>query len=166
VPLLHSDQGLHLYRGFDQSALDIINPESRSFARFQWPSEYIQEYSPLRLMTISSDGRYLSIAAKIGFAHLSTTSGRWRVLETFEGMSPDVPGEVEHVPHVRGGMCWYGNILLVGAVFGDSNEVRSFTGIDSPIGSPLSSKCNRHGTWIMVASRSFVFNDSAYVRAR
>lgn len=121
-PILQTEDGILLYRGIRQSALDIINPEAPSYARLAIPSEYLQDYSPIRCVSVSADTRYLSIAGKAGFAHLSTNSGRWRILETFEDISDGVAGR-EDIPLVRGGMCWYGNVLLVGADFGDSHQV-------------------------------------------
>ena len=121
-PLLQTEDGLLMYRGIRQKALDIINPEAPSYARLTMPSEYLQDYSPIRSVSISSDTRYLSAAGKVGFAHLSTNSGRWRILETFEDTS-DGAANPEDIPIVRGGMCWYGNVLLVGADFGDSHQV-------------------------------------------
>ena len=124
-PLLQTEDSLILYRGLDQTALDIINPESRTYARLALPSGHSLDYSHVRSVSISSDTRYVSVAGKIGFAHLSTSSGRWRILESFEEMTSDPNDNLEHIPHVRGGMCWYGNILLVGADFTDSHEVYS-----------------------------------------
>jgi hypothetical protein len=89
------------------------------------PSGYNLDYSHIRSVSVSTDTRYISVAGKIGFAHLSTSSGRWRVLETFEGFASDSTDNLQHIPHVRGGMCWYGNILLVGADFAQSHEVIS-----------------------------------------
>lgn len=109
------------------TALDIINPESRSYARFALPIEYPQDYSPIRSISVSSDTRYVSVAAKLGFAHLSTISGRWRVLDPFEVSATGLTGgNSDDMPHVRGGMCWYGNLLLVGADFGEAHEVHLF----------------------------------------
>jgi hypothetical protein len=105
-----------------QDVLDIINPEAPSYTRLALPAEYAQNYSPIRCVSLSADTRYVSIAGRVGFAHLSTNSGRWRVLETFEGPS-DVQVTPDDIPHVRGGMCWYGNVLLVGGDFGDSHQV-------------------------------------------
>lgn len=31
--------------------------------------------------------------------------------------------DYENIPQVRGGMCWYGTIFIVGADFGESHEV-------------------------------------------
>jgi hypothetical protein len=112
-----------LYRGLDQSALDIINPESRNYARLTLPAGQNLDYSQIRTVSVSSDTRYISVAGKTGFAHLSTTSGRWRILEPFDGVTSDLNDALDHVPRVRGGMCWYGNILLVAASFAESNEV-------------------------------------------
>jgi hypothetical protein len=74
------------------------------------------------MVSVSSDTRYIAVAGKLGFAHLSTSSGRWRALESMEGISSGL-NDLEQIPHVRGGMCWYGGVLLVGADFGDSHEV-------------------------------------------
>ena len=102
--------------------MDIINPDAPSYARLVLPSEYLQDYSPIRSASVSADTRFVAIAGKVGFAHLSTTSGRWRVLEIFEDSS-DFTTSSEDIPHIRGGMCWYGNVLLVGGEFGDSHQV-------------------------------------------
>lgn len=80
------------------------------------------DYSPIRSVSVSSDTRYISVAGKLGFAHLSTSSGRWRVLDTMEADSTDVTA-FEDIPQVRGSMCWYGNVFIVGADFGESHEV-------------------------------------------
>jgi RAB6A-GEF complex partner protein 1 len=111
-----------LYNGFHQRALDIINPESRTFSRLGIAAEYAQDYFPIRLVSVSPDTRYIAVAGKLGFAHLSTSSGRWRTLESLEGISSGL-SDLEQIPHVRGGMCWYGGVLLVGADFGDSHDV-------------------------------------------
>ena len=90
------------------------------------PAEYVADYSPIRLVSVSADIRYLAIAGKVGFAHLSTSSGRWRVLESLDTFDPSIlPEDIPHIPHVRGGLCWYNNILLVGGDFGESHEVSS-----------------------------------------
>ena len=99
---------------------DIINPESRSFSRLAMPHEYLHENAPIRYVSVSSDARYLSIAGKFGFAHLSTSSNRWR---TLEGLEDFIDSTSSDVPHIRGGMCWYNNLLLVGADFGETHEV-------------------------------------------
>lgn len=122
-PLLQNEDGVLLYRGIRQRALDIINPEAPSYARLPMPSEYLQDYSPIRSISVSADTRYLSVAGRVGFAHLSTNSGRWRILETFDDTSDDVASPEDNIPLVRGGMCWYDNVLLVGADFGDSHQV-------------------------------------------
>lgn len=108
------------------------------------PTEYLQDYSPIRSISVSADTRYLSIAGKAGFAHLSTNSGRWRVLETFESSS-DVPVTPGDIPHVRGGMCWFGNVLLVGADFGDSHQVLNKNlNLNDSLGSSLPPQRNKY----------------------
>jgi hypothetical protein len=86
------------------------------------PHEYLHENAPVRYVSVSSDARYLSIAGKFGFSHLSTASNRWRILEDPETFIDTSNGDV---PHVRGGMVWYNNLLLIGADLGETHEVSS-----------------------------------------
>src|SRR5579859_4530521 len=90
------------------------------------PSGYHIEYSPIRAVSVSSDTRYISVAGKVGFAHLSTSSARWRILDLSDETSSEPPEGQQNIPHTRGGMCWYGGILLIGADFGDTHEVNPF----------------------------------------
>lgn len=123
------------------------------------PIEYLQEHSPIRSVSVSADTRYLSIAGRTGFAHLSATSGRWRVLNPFEGPPSDPASNFEDIPQVRGGMCWYGNVLMVGADFGDSHEVQllSLYFLLSRSGAALSPECNKYGADFVASSRDLHF---------
>jgi len=105
-----------------QKVLDILNPEASSFSRIPLPSDFFQENSIVKLVSISADARYVSLAGSSGFAHLSTATGRWRLLDTLDESS-DLSEVADEVPHVRGGMCWYGNVLLIAGDFGDHHEV-------------------------------------------
>ena len=111
-----------LYRGFQQKALDIINPEFKSYTLLAMPSDYLLDYSPVRFLSVSSHTRYVAIAGTFGFSHVSTASSRWRTLDSLDPSS--LIGNPEDIPHVRGGLCWHDNILLVAADFGESHEVR------------------------------------------
>jgi len=121
-PVLQLEEQLLLYKGTTQKVLDIINPEASSFSRIPLPSDFFRENSSVRFVSVSADVRYISLAGSSGFAHLSTATGRWRLLETVDESS-DLSGVADDVPHVRGGMCWYGNILLIAGDFGDHHEV-------------------------------------------
>jgi len=113
-----------LYKGARQSPSDVINPESRVFARLQFPTDYGADITPLRCVSVSSDTRYVSLAAKVGFAHLSTVTGRWRTLDLLHGITSDDTSVLESIPHIKGGMYWYGSLLIIGADFGPNHEVR------------------------------------------
>jgi len=112
-----------VYRGLVQRASDVINPESKAFSRFPLLPDYEQEESPLRCISVSPDGRYVSVAGKVGFAHLSTISGRWRVMDTMEPASPESIYQRDAALQVKGGMCWYGNLLFLSTDLGESHEV-------------------------------------------
>jgi hypothetical protein len=63
---------------------------------------------------VSQDGRYVAIAGKRGLAHYSVNSGRWKVFED---------SKVENSFAVRGGMCWYGHLLIAAIDRDGSYEV-------------------------------------------
>ena len=75
------------------------------FLRFQWP---------IKLSTISLDGRYIAIAGRRGLAHYSLQSGRWKTFSSLDS---------ENKFAVRGGMCWYDHFLLVAVETATSHEV-------------------------------------------
>jgi RAB6A-GEF complex partner protein 1 len=141
-PLLLADDSLLLYKGYRQNASDIINPESRNFARIPLPPGCPREYLPLRSVSVSSDVRYISVAAKIGFSHFSTVSGRWRTLD-HEDEDGDLAG-IPSIPCVRGGMCWFDNLLIVGADIGDSHEVSYRGALNNTLDPDLPSQWGNH----------------------
>lgn len=136
--------------------LDIINPESTAFSRIALPSEFFQNNSIVRLISLSADARYISLAGSSGFAHLSTATGRWRSLDTFD-KSSDITETAEDVPHVRGGMCWYGNILLIAGDFGEHHDVILSTLTLLKLGSSLSPQCIQHEFTLMASQRIVSF---------
>jgi hypothetical protein len=106
------------------------------------------------------------VAGKIGFAHLSTTSGRWRILDTMEVDTRDM-STYEDIPQVRGGMCWFGNVFLVGADFGESHEVARLPMQKRLItGTSISSKRYKHGTKVLASSRDICLIDIINVTFR
>jgi hypothetical protein len=111
-----------VYKGQVQVAADVINSESRAFTRFRFLPVHENEES-LRYVSVSPDGRYVSIAGKSGFAHLSTMTGRWRVLEILDTSAVESAFTLDSVPHVKGGMCWFGDLLILGAEVDGSHEV-------------------------------------------
>lgn len=59
----------------------------------------------------------------------------------------------EDIPQVRGGMCWYGNVFLVGADFGESHEVTRLAMEKRLItGTSISSKRYKHGSKVLASS--------------
>jgi hypothetical protein len=86
------------------------------------------------------------------FAHLSTATGRWRSLDTLD-QSLEAEETFDDIPHVRGGMCWYGNILLIAGEFGDKHEVcmSHFTLLTQ--GSSLSPQCFEHEFTLLAPQR-------------
>jgi hypothetical protein len=147
---------LLLFKGTNQKVLDIINPETSGFSRIALPSDFFLENSAVRLISVSADARYISLAGSSGFAHLSTATGRWRSLDILD-QSLEAEETFDDIPHVRGGMCWYGNILLIGGEFGDKHEVcMSDLTLLTP-GSSLSPECFEHEFALLATQRILSF---------
>lgn len=114
--LLQTGTEFILYRGHDLPDLMTISGKDSLWHHAQYPPAYLHSQWPIRSCVVSQDGRYVAIAGRRGLAHYSVNSGRWKV---FEG------SKVENSFAVRGGMCWYGHILIAAVESDGSYEVRS-----------------------------------------
>ncbi|KAL6239768.1 hypothetical protein BDW75DRAFT_66747 [Aspergillus navahoensis] len=101
--LLQTGTEVIIYRGHDLPDLITISGKDSLWHHAQYPPAYLHSQWPIRSSSVSQDGRYVAIAGKRGLAHYSVNSGRWKVFED---------SKVENSFAVRGGMCWYGHILI------------------------------------------------------
>ncbi|KAK4158197.1 RIC1-domain-containing protein [Chaetomidium leptoderma] len=102
--VLQSTSSVMVYRGYDLPDLTSISAEPSLWHTTRIPAVYLLNQWPIRCTAISADGRYVAVAGKRGLAHYSVNSSRWK---TF---ADEVMGNEFQV---RGGMCWYQNILVV-----------------------------------------------------
>lgn len=109
--LLQTGNEFILYRGHDLPELMTISGKDSLWHHGQYPPAYLHSQWPIRSCVVSQDGRYVAIAGRRGLAHYSINSGRWKVFED---------SKVENSFAIRGGMCWYGHILIA-AVEGDGS---------------------------------------------
>lgn len=116
--LLQTSTEFILYRGHDLPDLMTISGKDSLWHHAQYPPAYLHSQWPIRSCVVSQDGRYVAIAGRRGLAHYSVTSGRWKVFED---------SKAENSFAVRGGMCWYGHILIAAVESDGSYEVRSFS---------------------------------------
>lgn len=114
--LLQTGTEIILYRGHDLPDLITISGKDSLWHHAQYPPMYLHSQWPIRSAVVSQDGRYVAIAGRRGLAHYSVNSGRWKVFED---------SKVESSFAVRGGMCWYGHILIAAVESDGSYEVRS-----------------------------------------
>lgn len=114
--LLQTGTEIILYRGHDLPDLMTISGKDSLWHHAQYPPTYLHAQWPIRSSVVSQDGRYVAIAGRRGLAHYSVSSGRWK---TFE----DPKAESSFA--VRGGMCWYGHILIAAVESSGSYEVQS-----------------------------------------
>ncbi|KAL4809679.1 RIC1-domain-containing protein [Aspergillus unguis] len=101
--LLQTGTEVIIYRGHDLPDLITISGKDSLWHHAQYPPAYLHSQWPIRSSSVSQDGRYVAIAGKRGLAHYSVNSGRWKVFED---------STIENSFTVRGGMCWYGHILI------------------------------------------------------
>lgn len=114
--LLQTGTEVIIYRGHDLPDLITISGKDSLWHHAQYPPAYLHSQWPIRSSSVSQDGRYVAIAGKRGLAHYSVNSGRWKVFED---------STVENSFTVRGGMCWYGHILIAAIDRDGSYEVRT-----------------------------------------
>ncbi|KAB8238800.1 RIC1 family protein [Aspergillus alliaceus] len=116
--LLQTGTEIILYRGHDLPDLTTISGKDSLWHHAQYPPTYLQSQWPIRSSVVSQDGRYVAIAGRRGLAHYSVNSGRWKVFED---------SKVEDSFAVRGGMCWYGHILIAAIESDGSYELRLYS---------------------------------------
>jgi hypothetical protein len=112
--LLQTGTEVILYRGHDLPDLTTISGKDSLWHHAQYPPTYLHSQWPIRSSVVSQDGRYVAIAGRRGLAHYSVNSGRWKVFED---------SKIENSFAVRGGMCWYGHILIAAIESDGSYEV-------------------------------------------
>ncbi|KAJ5186335.1 hypothetical protein N7449_011099 [Penicillium cf. viridicatum] len=116
--LLQTSTEFILYRGHDLPDLMTISGKDSLWHHAQYPPAYLHSQWPIRSCVVSQDGRYVAIAGRRGLAHYSVTSGRWKVFED---------SKAENSFAVRGGMCWYGHILIAAVESDGSYEIRLYS---------------------------------------
>ena len=116
--VLQTNASVMVYRGYDLPDLTTISAEPFLWHTARVPSTYLLNQWPIRYTVISADGRYVAVAGRRGLAHYSISSGRWK---TFANEA------VENEFQVRGGMCWYQNILVAAVEVNKMYELRLYS---------------------------------------
>ncbi|KAL2019248.1 hypothetical protein VTK56DRAFT_9975 [Thermocarpiscus australiensis] len=116
--VLQSTSSIMVYRGYDLPDLTSISAEPSLWHTTRIPAVYLLNQWPIRCTAISADGRYVAVAGRRGLAHYSVNSGRWK---TFANEA------MENEFQVRGGMCWYQNILVAAVEANKSFELRLYS---------------------------------------
>ncbi|KAL5630984.1 hypothetical protein BROUX41_000856 [Berkeleyomyces rouxiae] len=115
--VLQMSSSLSVYRGYDLPDLASISSEPYLWHNTKIPAAYLHHQWPIKSTAISPDGRYVAVAGRRGLAHYSIGSGRWK---TFA--NPTEESEFT----VRGGMCWYQNVLIAAVESNQSQELRLY----------------------------------------
>lgn len=116
--VLQSNSSVMVYRGYDLPDLTSISAEPGLWHTARVPASYLMNQWPIRCTAISSDGRYVAVAGRRGLAHYSVNSGRWK---TFAN------ADAENEFMVKGGMCWYQNILVAAVEANRRFELRLYS---------------------------------------
>ncbi|KAL1901742.1 WD40 repeat protein [Ceratocystis pirilliformis] len=115
--VLQMSNSLSVYQGYDLPDLALISSEPYLWHTTKIPAVYLLQQWPIKSTAISPDGRYVAVAGRRGLAHYSVSSGRWK---TFA--NPTEESEFT----VRGGMCWYQNVLVAAVESDQSQELRLY----------------------------------------
>ena len=116
--VLQSTSSVMVYRGYDLPDLTSISAEPGLWHIARIPALYLTNQWPIKCTAISNDGRYVAVAGRRGLAHYSISSGRWK---TFASQV------MEDEFLVRGGMCWYQNILVASVEANRTYELRLYS---------------------------------------
>lgn len=116
--VLQTTSSLMIYRGYDLPDLTSISAEPFLWHTARIPANYLLNQWPIRCTAISPDGRYVAVAGRRGLVHYSINSGRWK---TFGN------GAMENEFQVRGGMCWYQNVLVAAVEANRAYEIRLYS---------------------------------------
>ena len=105
--MIQTDDRILLYNngGDYQENNTTIDPAAVAWSHIQYPALYITDHWPIRYASISSDGKYITIAGKRGFAHYNSISNRWKLFGN---------QQQEQSFLVQGGLVWYRHIMIVG----------------------------------------------------
>jgi WD40 repeat protein len=116
--LLQTPSEVIIYRGHDMPDLTSISNEASLWLHAPFPQPYMHGQWPIKSCVISQDGRYVAIAGRRGLAHYSVQSGRWK---TFANPV------AENSFAVRGGMAWFGHVLIAATESEGSYELRLYS---------------------------------------
>ena len=116
--LLQTPTELTIYRGHEMPDLTSISNEASLWHHAQYPAGYFHNQAPIKSAVVSQDGRYIAVAGRRGLAHYSLQSQRWKVFDD---------GNIENSFAVRGGMCWFNNILAVATEHNNGYDLRLYS---------------------------------------
>ena len=117
-PILYTDSQLMLYSGQEQSDLTTIDRDALLWLHVPLPASYISDNWPMRFVSSSTDGKYIAVSGIRGLAHYSLYSGRWKLF------SEDY---MDREFTVKGGLLWYGHIIIAGVDTEYSHEIRMYS---------------------------------------
>lgn len=116
-PVLYKDSKIMLYRGQEQSDLTTIDKDALLWLSVPIPASYIAENWPIKYVSSSPDGMYVAVSGLRGLTHYSLYSGHWKQF---------VEEDIDREFSVRGGMVWYGNILIIAVDTESSHELQLY----------------------------------------
>lgn len=115
--VLYKDSKIMMYRGQDQPDLNTIDKDALLWLNVPIPASYIAENWPIKYVSCSSDGNFVAVAGVRGITHYSLNSGRWKLF---------VEEDADKEFTVRGGIVWYGNILITAVDTGVRHEIHMY----------------------------------------
>ncbi|KAG5518270.1 hypothetical protein PMAC_003066 [Pneumocystis sp. 'macacae'] len=115
--ILQISDRLLVYKGYEKSDIDLINPEECHWQQIRIPLDYFRNNCYIKYSAITSCGQYLVIAGYHGIAYYSFVSEKWRII------TKDSNSNFQ----VSGGMCWYHNVLIASIQINNIYELKLFS---------------------------------------
>ncbi|KTW27018.1 hypothetical protein T552_02511 [Pneumocystis carinii B80] len=91
-----------IYKGYEESDIDIINPKQTHWKHVQIPLNYFYDNWTIMYTAISSCSQHLVIAGYYGMAYYNFKTERWKIIVK----------DTNYSFRVSGGMCWYQDVLI------------------------------------------------------
>ncbi|QSL66326.1 hypothetical protein MERGE_000704 [Pneumocystis wakefieldiae] len=106
-----------IYKGHEESDIDIINPKKVHWKHIQIPLNYFYDNWSIKYTAISTCSEHLAIAGYYGMAYYNFKTERWKIIVKDTNLSF----------RVSGGMCWYQDVLIASTSFNNTYQLKLFS---------------------------------------
>ncbi|EMR09555.1 hypothetical protein PNEG_02142 [Pneumocystis murina B123] len=106
-----------IYKGHEESDIDIINPKQIHWKHVQIPLNYFYDNWSIKYIAISACSEHLAIAGYYGMAYYNFKTERWKIIVKDTNFSF----------RISGGMCWYQDVLIASTSINNTYGLKLFS---------------------------------------